>query len=94
MPIKIHRHADSRSCSAATIVTGQSTVKANGRLIAVVGDECSHGNGDLVSTSPGTVKIEGKKLIVITDTNTETDDLFHPSPDDDPSSGSDNVKAY
>lgn len=94
MPTKVHRATDSRSCGALTIVTGQSTVKANGLLIAVEGDECSHGSGDLVSTSPGTVKINGKKIIIITDTNTATDDEFHPSPDDDPDTGSDTVKAY
>lgn len=90
----IHRHDDLRNCTATTVVQGQGTVKANGKLIAVVGDPNSHGGGALVSTSPGTVKINGKKVIVITDTNTETDDLLHSSPTDDPDTGSPTVNAY
>lgn len=90
----IHRNTDSRECGAATTVIGQSTVFVNGKLAAVVGDTCTHGDGQLVSTSPGTVFVAGKKVIVITDTDTAPDDVPHVSPEDDPASGSPNVFAY
>lgn len=92
--VAVHRHGDTRECGATTVVTGQSTVFVNSVLVAVVGDECTHLEGDLVSTSPGTVRVNGKKVIVITDTNTEPDSAAHVSPADDPASGSPNVFAY
>ena len=47
----VHRHDDMRSCGATTIVENQTTVFANGLLIAVNGDPNSHGSGDLVAGS-------------------------------------------
>jgi hypothetical protein len=91
--VAVHRDTDLRACGATTIVSNQSTVTANQKLIAVEGDECTHGNGDLVSTSAGTVTVENKKLIVITDTAVP-DDVPHPPPDDDPDQGSPTVNAY
>lgn len=63
---QVHRDSDSRSCGAATTVTGQTSVFANGLLIAVQGDPNSHGGGNLdASINPGTVFIEGKELVVV-----------------------------
>ena len=62
----VHRDSDSRACGASTTVTNQSTVFANGLLIAVQGDPNSHGGGELdASVNPGTVFIEGKELVVV-----------------------------
>ena len=47
----IHRNGDARACGATTIVTGQSTVFANGKLVSVNGDENSHGAGALIAGS-------------------------------------------
>ena len=66
MPI-IHRDGDLRICGATTVVTHQSSVYLNGRLIAVEGDECTHGNGALISTSNTSFCIEGKRVIVVGD---------------------------
>lgn len=51
MSIAIHRHGDARACGATTIVSGQSTVFANSKLIAVNGDPNTHGAGNLVAGS-------------------------------------------
>jgi uncharacterized Zn-binding protein involved in type VI secretion len=89
----VHRHGDSRYCTATTTVVGQSTVFVNGLLAAVDGDPETHGQGQLVSTSPGTVFVEGKKLIVVDD-NALADSAPHSPPTTKPSTGSPNVKAY
>ena len=47
----VHRNGDPRVCGALTIVTGQNSVYANGRLIAVNGDQNSHGGGNLIAGS-------------------------------------------
>jgi len=47
----VHRHTDPRSCGATTVVENQTTVFANGLLIAVNGDPNSHGSGGLISGS-------------------------------------------
>ena len=44
---KIHRDTDSRACGAGTVVSGQSTVYANGLLVSVDGDPNNHGAGNL-----------------------------------------------
>jgi uncharacterized Zn-binding protein involved in type VI secretion len=62
----IHRHDDSRACGATTIVTGQSTVFAENRLISVEGDGNSDGGGAL-SASGNTVFINGMPVIVLGD---------------------------
>lgn len=66
MPI-IHRDGDLRICGATTMVTHQASVYLNGRLVAVEGDECTHGNGALISTSNTEFYVEGKKVIVVGD---------------------------
>lgn len=45
----IHRQDDSRACGATTIVTGQSTVYAGGKLVSVNGDENTDGGGALTA---------------------------------------------
>jgi uncharacterized Zn-binding protein involved in type VI secretion len=66
----IHRQDDSRSCGATTIVSGQSTVKAGGKLISVDGDENTDGGGALI-TSHGSIRINGKGIIVVGDNAVE-----------------------
>ena len=74
---KIHRHGDSRLCGATTTVTGQSTVYANGKLIAVNGDVNSHGGGALVAGS-NNVYAGGKKVVNHTPDSAAPDDLCIP----------------
>lgn len=65
----IHRQDDARSCGATTVVTGQSTVFANGKKVAVNGDENTHGNGDLIAVCDQ-VFIGGKKVVNVGDSAT------------------------
>ena len=58
-----HRHSDSRSCGASTVVSGQNFVKVNGQLWAVAGDGDSHGGGALIATQ-SYIKIAGKLVIL------------------------------
>lgn len=88
---QIHRNGDSRSCGATTIVEGNSTVFANGKLIAVRNDPNSHGNGRLINTGT-TVFIEGKPIIVHSPDPATPDNADHPNPMT--ASGSLNVFAY
>jgi len=46
---QIHRHGDGRSCGATTVVSGQGDVFANEKLVAVDGDQNTHGGGPLSS---------------------------------------------
>lgn len=62
----IHRATDSRTCGAATLVTNQSTVFAEGLLCAVNGDPNDHGSGELIA-SGSTVFIEGKAVVIAGD---------------------------
>lgn len=93
MSISVHRNDDSRKCGAKTIVSGQSTVFANGKLIAVDGDKNDHGQGSLTANC-NKVFINGK-LIVKKGNSAESDSLCsseggdHCSPD--AISGSENV---
>lgn len=89
----VHRNGDVRECSALTVVSGQSTVYVNGVLAAVEGDLETHGAGALVSSSAGTVLIDGIPLIVVSDTAL-SDGLAHLPPSTDPSQGSPDVSAY
>lgn len=90
---KVHRHGDSRFCGATTIVQGQSNVYVNGKLWAVEGDPNTHVLGNLISVVGSTVKINGKKVIVLGDAATA--DLFpHSPPLTHPSGTSPNVSAY
>ena len=45
----VHRDGDGRICGATTIVSGNSTVYANNKLVAVNGDPNSHGGGGLIA---------------------------------------------
>ena len=60
----VHRENDSRSEMSKTQVVGQQTVFVNGKLWAVEQDMDNDGMGQLISKSPGTVYINGKKIIV------------------------------
>lgn len=62
----IHRHGDSRSCGASTVVAGNSTVFANGKLVSVNGDPNSHGGGAL-SAGCNNVFVEGKLVVDVGD---------------------------
>lgn len=85
-----HRENDLRACGATTIVIGQSLVKIDGQLWAVEGDICSHGDGQLISTSGTKIRINGKRVIVVGDT-AAGDDEFHDPPLDDPVTGSSSI---
>lgn len=58
----IHRHSDPRTCGATTVVTGNSTVFANGLLVAVNGDPNTHGGGDLIAACRN-VFVHGKMVV-------------------------------
>jgi uncharacterized Zn-binding protein involved in type VI secretion len=65
-------------------------------LWAVEGDQNSHGGGELIAggaSSPGTVKINGKKVIVH-ESPAAGDDLGHPLPPTDTAAGSGTVFCY
>ncbi len=92
MPIT-HRNNDTRVCGAATVVTGQSSVKVEGELWAVEGDQNNHIAGDLVSTVGDSVTINGKKVIVVGDTAIP-DNVGHPPPLTKPATGASTVNCY
>lgn len=58
----IHRHGDLRTCGATTVVSGQSTVFANGMLVSVDGDNNTDGGGAL-SAGSNNVFINGKAVV-------------------------------
>lgn len=58
----IHRNDDGRSCGATTVVSGQSTVYANSKLVSVDGDPNSHGGGAL-SAACKQVYINSKMVV-------------------------------
>lgn len=62
MSVSVHRNGDSRSCGASTIVSGQSTVFANGKLVSVDADKNSHGQGFL-QASCNQVFVHGKLVV-------------------------------
>lgn len=88
-----HRDTDTRNCGAKTIVSGQSSVFVNGKLWAVENDQEDHIHGELISVSVGTVLINGKKVIILTD-QALADDVGHTPPLTYPQESSGNVKAY
>lgn len=78
MTIPVHRHGDARICGATTIVSGQSTVFANGKLISVDGDPNTHGGGAL-NASAKNVYCEG--ILVVNHTaDTASPDALCPVP--------------
>jgi uncharacterized Zn-binding protein involved in type VI secretion len=62
----IHRQDDSRSCGATTIVSGQSTVYAGGKLVSVNGDGNTDGGGAL-SAATNNVFIGGIMIVNVGD---------------------------
>ena len=72
----VHRHGDARVCLATTIVSGQSTVYANGRLVSVNGDVNTHGAGALIAGS-NNVFAEGKAVVNNTPDAALIDTLGH-----------------
>jgi hypothetical protein len=91
----VHRQDDSRFCGATTIVTGQSTVYVEGKLVAVEGDMNSHGGGALQSVyGDGSVTIENKKIIVAVGDKAAGDNKKHPAPPTDPKGHSSTVIVY
>lgn len=95
-----HRHNDSRSCGATTIVTGQSTVKVNGILWAVEGDADTHCGGGALSAIYGgkNVYIENKLVICAMGDTAAPDKLgcviLHPAGATDPLGHSNDVIVY
>ena len=73
----VHRQGDARTCGATTIVTGQSTVFANGLLISVNGDQNSHGDGQLVAAC-NNLFINNKLAVNNTPDSAAADDLCPP----------------
>lgn len=95
---EIHRETDGRHCDAKTVVSGQSSFFVNGLKAAVEGDLDTHNlQGALISQSPGTFFIEGKKAIVANLDKAAPDSLGsikHPFSPTDPKQGSSNMFVY
>ena len=72
----VHRHGDARVCLATTIVLGQCTVYANGRLVSVKEDINTHGAGALIAGS-NNVFSEGKAVVNNTPDAALIDTLGH-----------------
>lgn len=60
----IHRHGDSRYCGATTIVSGQSKVYVEGKLVAVEDDQSSHGGAPLKPVYGAKNIYIGGKLVI------------------------------
>lgn len=93
----VHRHSDSRSCGATTVVTGQSTVFSDDLLWAVDGDPNNHGSGGLIP-SGSTVYVEDK-LVIVNSPDSANPDSLCPIPGGEhcnpkTASGSGSVSAY
>ena len=73
----VHRNTDSRVCGATTTVVGQSSVYANGLLIAVDKDPNTHGGGNLLANC-NKVFINGKMVVNHTPDNADPDSLCAP----------------
>jgi len=92
-----HRHNDERFCKDKTNVTGQSTVFVEGKLLAVEGDEIQGGGAPLKAVyGSGTVKINGKKVIVAMGDKADParDSKRHPVPPTDPKEHSNRLIIY
>ena len=90
-----HRNGDSRFCGASTIVSGQGTVRVNGKLWAVNGDPESHGGGNLIAVyGAKNVRINGKLVICAVGDNASGDNALHPAPSTRPRGKSTNVFVY
>ena len=87
MSIPVHRINDDRVCGAVTVVSGNTTVYANGTnngLIAVDGDPNSHGAGGLIAHSKN-FYCEGKLVVNHTADSAHPDNLCPPEPHCTPS---------
>ena len=76
--VAIHRHGDARACGATTIVSGQSTVYSNGKLVSIHGNLNSHGGGALVAGSKN-VFIKGIAVVNHTPDSAAADGAGHSS---------------
>jgi hypothetical protein len=92
----VHRHGDSRFCGAATVVVGQSTVYANGKLVSVDGDPNTHSEGrNKPIYGPKNVYVENKLIIcAVGDTTYNMDNLRHPPGPANPKGHSYDVLVY
>lgn len=94
----IHLDQMLRYCGAITQVTGQSSFFVNGLKAAVEGDRDTHNNGgSLISTSEGSIFIEGKKMIVSMIDRGMPDSIgmiIHPFCPTAPAQGATNFMAY
>jgi len=75
---KVHRHGDARSCGATTVVSVNTNVFANEKLIAVHGNLNTHGAGALVAGSKN-VFIKGIAVVNHTPDAGLADDANHNS---------------
>lgn len=95
---KAHRNQDPRICGALTVVQGQSSVFVNNLLWAVIGDPNTDVLGNLNGSPDGSVKVEGKEVVVHRPENAQEDLLCpivgEPHCNPQTASGSDNVFAY
>ncbi len=90
MTIPIHRDTDPRVCGATTVVENQSTVYANGLLVAVDGDPNSHGAGNLIADC-NNVFINGKEVVNHSPDDAVSDNAGHGPPVTITAGGSSNV---
>jgi len=74
----VHRHGDARSCGATTVVSVNTNVFANTKLIAVHGNLNTHGSGPLVAGSRN-VFIKGIAVVNHTPDAGLGDSAGHPS---------------
>jgi len=90
----VHRDGDSRICGAATKGTG-STVLINGKVCAVEGDLCDHGQGALEALyGSKNVYVGGKLIICATGDIAKADSLEHLPGETNPLGHSTNVIVY
>lgn len=76
----VHRHDDIRYCGAKTVVSGQSSVYVEGKLVAVEDDKSSHGGARLKPVyGAQNIYINGKLVICAAgDEAKEPDNKNHP----------------
>lgn len=90
-----HLEGQKRKCTGATVVTEQNSVYVNGKLWAVQGSKCSHGDGDLkASYGDKSVKIHSIAVSVNGPDSADPDQQDHPTGYTDTAEGSTNVNAY
>jgi hypothetical protein len=90
---KAHTDGMARTCSAATIVSGQSSVTIGGKLWAVDRDSSDHNAGNLLPSATD-IWIEGKLIIDENDTTYNEDGYLHLVGSNDAAEGFDDVTVY